>query len=178
MSEGSGGGGGEGLPEGLVAVDLGEATVTVTVDGELYPRDAIYGAAYVFIDRCWVLLDRPSEGRVSIALTAKAGASDEATLQALAGELANELLSCVWRHEITKHNRGLLEAVTAQAFAGAMGPPTLDELEAFDFSDEPFEDPLGIAQSWEAKHGRDPKAQAEAPAKDAAEAEAKDEGPP
>lgn len=154
MSDAPGRSATDGLPAGLVAVDLAESTVTVTVDLELYPRDAIYGAAYVFIDRCWVLLDRQGEGRVSISLTHKGGATDETVLQAMAGELANELLSCAWRHEITKHNRGLVEAVTAQAFAGAMGPPTLDELEAFDFSEEPFEDPLGIAQSWEAKHGR------------------------
>ena len=35
-----------------------------------------------------------------------------------------------------------------------MGPPTLDDLEKFDFSDETFEDPLGIAMSWEDKHGK------------------------
>jgi hypothetical protein len=42
--------------------------------------------------------------------------------------------------------------VTAQALAGAMGPPSLDELEKFDFSEDTFEDPLGIALSWEEKH--------------------------
>ena len=39
-----------------------------------------------------------------------------------------------------------------QAISGAMGPPSLDELEDFDFTEEPFEDPLGIAQSWEEKY--------------------------
>ena len=43
---------------------------------------------------------------------------------------------------------------SAQALAGAMGPPSLDDLANFDFSDDGFEDPLGIAQSWEEKHGR------------------------
>ena len=47
-----------------------------------------------------------------------------------------------------------------QAFAGAMGPPSLTELEAFDFSDEPFDDPLGIAQSWEEKYKKRPKDEA------------------
>ena len=41
-----------------------------------------------------------------------------------------------------------------QAIAGAMGEPSLDDLAAFDFSDEAFDDPLGIAQSWEEKHGK------------------------
>ena len=30
-----------------------------------------------------------------------------------------------------------------QAIAGAMGPPSLEDLEDFDFTDEAFEDPLG-----------------------------------
>jgi hypothetical protein len=42
--------------------------------------------------------------------------------------------------------------VTTQALAGAMGAPSLDELEKFDFSGETFDDPLGIALSWEEKH--------------------------
>ncbi|MGH7298232.1 MAG: hypothetical protein ACRELB_25055, partial [Polyangiaceae bacterium] len=64
----------------------------------------------------------------------------------------NELLSCAWRAKISEDSRALIESVTAQALGGAMGPPSLDELEKFDFSEETFEDPLGIAMSWEEKH--------------------------
>ena len=38
--------------------------------------------------------------------------------------------------------------------SGAMGAPSLDDLESFDFSSEAFEDPLGIALSWEEKYGK------------------------
>jgi hypothetical protein len=47
-----------------------------------------------------------------------------------------------------------IETVTVQAIAGAMGEPSLDDLADFDFTDEALDDPLGIAQSWEEKHGR------------------------
>ena len=33
--------------------------VSLVVDEAVYPIDAVYGAAYVFIDRCFVLIDRP-----------------------------------------------------------------------------------------------------------------------
>ncbi len=82
----------------------------------------------------------------------KKGAPTEEQLHALVGEFANELLSCAWRAKISEDSRALIESVTAQALGGAMGPPTLDDLEKFDFSDETFEDPLGIALSWEEKH--------------------------
>ena len=43
-----------------------------------------------------------------------------------------------------------------------MGPPSLDDLASFDFSDQGFDDPLGIAMSWEEKHGKKPKPPGEA----------------
>lgn len=150
------------LPAGLAAADLASAAVHLLVDEELYPLPAIYGAAYVFIDRCYVFLDRPEGARVRVSLAAKSGAADEAALRALVGEFANELLSCAFRHQITQDNRVLIETATMQALAGAMGQPSLDDLAKFDFSDQGFDDPLGIAMSWEEKHGKKaPKAESE-----------------
>jgi len=142
------------IPQGLVEVDLHEATAIVQVDDSLYPLPAIYGAAYVLIDRCFVLLDRPAPGRVRITLASKDPAPDPEALRALVGELANELLACAFRHQLAQDNRVLVETVTMQAMAGAMGPPSLADLADFDFTDEALDDPLGIAQSWEEKHGR------------------------
>jgi His-Xaa-Ser system protein HxsD len=141
-----------GIPTGLLAVDLADRAVCMAVDEHVYPLEALYGATYIFIDRCYVLIDRPAAGRYRVTLAVKTGDADAAALRALAGEFANELLSCAWRHQITKENRATVEAVTMQALAGAMGPPSLDDLAGFDFSEEPFEDPLGIAQSWEDKY--------------------------
>ncbi|MEM6994201.1 MAG: His-Xaa-Ser system protein HxsD [Myxococcota bacterium] len=140
-----------GLPPQVTA-ELGDAAVTLVVPSDVYPREALYGASYVFIDRCFVVLGRPDAGHWSVTLSKKDPEAEAPTLRALVGEFANELLSCAWRHEITKTNRAVIETVTMQAFGGAMGPPSLDELEAFDFTDEPFDDPLGIAQSWEDKY--------------------------
>ena len=50
---------------------FGEASVEIEIDESLYPKDAIYGAAYVFIDRCYVHLDRSGDQRVKITLRAK-----------------------------------------------------------------------------------------------------------
>ena len=137
-----------------VKAELSHGAVHLDVDPSIYPLDAIYGAAYIFIDRCYVFLDRVAGGGFRISLQTKEEAPDESVLRALVGEFSNELLSCAWRRQITEENRSLIEAVTSQALAGAMGPPSLDDLADFDFSDDGFEDPLGIAQSWEEKHSR------------------------
>ncbi len=135
-------------------MDLEEGAVQLTVADSVYPLEAVYAGSFAFIDRCFVLLDRPSDGAYRVVLSPKEPTTDEAALSRLAGELANELLSCAWRQQVTRENRATIEAVTMQAIAGAMGPPSLDELEDFDFSEEPFEDPLGIAQSWEEKYAK------------------------
>ena len=126
---------------------------TILVDDDLYEVEAIYAAAYAFIDRCFVLLDRPESGRLRITLTGRAAAGEAETMRELTGEFANELLSCAWRQKIVAANRATIEATTTRALAGAMGPPSLDDLAAFDFTDEAFDDPLGIAVSWEEKYG-------------------------
>ncbi len=148
------------IPEAVVSVDATERSVSVTLDAEIYPLQAVYGAAYIFIDRCYVFIDRPQPGRLRVTLAAKQDAEPEA-LRAVVGEFANELLSCAWRHQITLDNRVAIETVTVQAIAGAMGEPSLDDLADFDFTDEALDDPLGIAQSWEEKHGRPAPAKAE-----------------
>lgn len=141
-----------GMPGDQVDVDVSASAVTVTVDESVYPLDAVYGASYTFLDRCYVLLDRAAPSRVRITLTPKKESTDPATLRTYVGELQNELLSCAWRSQIVRENRAVIEAVTLQAVSGAMGPPTLDDLKDFDFSEEPFEDPLGIGLSWEEKY--------------------------
>ena len=142
----------DGLPEGLAGVDLEEGSVHLRLDSTLYPLDAVYGASFTFLDRCYVFLDRPGEDELRVLLSPKDATTEAEGLRAMAGEFANELLTCAWRHRITTENRASIEAVTSQAIAAAMGPPSLDELEDFDFSEEPFEDPLGIAMSWEEKY--------------------------
>jgi His-Xaa-Ser system protein HxsD len=147
----------EGIPKDLARVDLDETRAILDVDAGIYPLEALYAAAYVFIDRCYVFLDRPEPTKLRVILSPKQLDADEDTaeqLRDMVGELANELVSAAWRHQITQENRAQIESVTMQAIAGAMGPPTLDDLEDFDFTEEAFEDPLGIAMSWEEKYAQ------------------------
>lgn len=139
-----------GVPPEVASID--EDHVSLVVDESIYPLDAVYGASYIFIDRCFVVIDRPAAGRLKVTLSAKQGEGTEAVLRSMVGEFANELLACAWRQRITHENRATIEAVTMQALSGAMGPPSLDELADFDFSEDSFEDPLGIAASWEDKY--------------------------
>ncbi len=168
-------------------MDLADASVALSIDASTYGLEALYAASYAFLDRAYVLLERPSPERYRVILAPKKRDAGELRdqLTRLAGELANELLAAAYRQRLHSENRALIESVTMRAVAGALGPlgggpnieapPSLDDLEAFDFSAEAFEDPLGIAMSWEEKYGKktppkageDPPPKADEPKKDA-----------
>ncbi|APR83776.1 Hypothetical protein A7982_09125 [Minicystis rosea] len=123
----------------------------IEFDEELYPKDAVYGASYIFIDRCYLHLERASERRFRVRLRAKTGKDDETRLYA--GDFQNEILGQAYRRRIAGENRAYIESLTARAIAGAAGPPGLDDLLAMEIGEETaFDDPLGIAMSWEEKY--------------------------
>jgi len=146
-------------------------TVTLTLETGLYPIEVVYGAAYVFIDRAWVLLDRkPNEGagiasRLLVHLTGKRKL-DEAALAAFAGEFSNECLAQALRRKVTKANQKIVEEIVTQAIAGAAGASLPQDFLDEDASDSMdfLDDPLGIAVPWEDKFKK------KAPAKDGGEA--------
>lgn len=123
---------------GRVEVDLDEAA---------YPRDAVYAAAFGFIDRCWVRLDRPADGRLSVVLRTKSAGSLDP--EALAAELRNELLAQTFRQRLADAGRDLTEAVIRGAYGG-VDSPAIDDLLA---AGTPPEDPLGLALQFEAQQG-------------------------
>ncbi len=138
-------------------------TVDVQVDPSVYPIEVVMGAAYVFVDRCFLLLDRTGDGRVRVAFTARPGAGPEA-LQSLAGEFQNELLAQALRARLAERHEKLREALVARALFGAapelapVVPAPTDEqlgLEARFLpaeGDDYLDDPLGIAVPWEEKY--------------------------
>jgi His-Xaa-Ser system protein HxsD len=138
--------------------------VTVQVNREVYPLDAIYGASYVFIDRCFVLLDAPDSNHVMVQLRSRE-TLDEQGLRTLCGEFVNELLTQAWRQRVLEANRPIVQALANRAMAGVVGFAGLGEL-AQQFDADAFDDPLGIAVPWEEKYGKQPAAEATAEASD------------
>ena len=125
--------------------------IELDLDEAAFPRDAVYAAAYTFIDRCWVRLDRGAAGRLAIVLRTKSKGSLDG--EALAAELRNELLAQSFRQRLADEGRALTDAIVRGAFGGA-DSTAIDDLLAGPGMDAPpgaaLEDPLGIASSWEA----------------------------
>ena len=69
---------------------------------------------------------------------------------------------------LPRRDRSLIEAVTTQAARGSVGPPSIEDLATFDFTEETFRGPAhGIAMSWEEKYKKKDKSGPAEPASDA-----------
>ncbi len=144
----------------IETLDTATSTLTLSLDVGLYPRDVLYAAAYVFLDRAYVLLDR-RESRFVVHFRAKRPL-EASTLQAMAGEFENELLAQALRHRVVDANQRIIEDVVTVAIAGAVAgvePPGGAETEPLlveigDAEDGFLADSQGIARPWEPeKHG-------------------------
>lgn len=130
---------------GTIQVQEEPGSLTFTISEDLYPLDAIYGAAYLFVDRCWILLDRPADRQVSVRLTSK---TDE-PLKSVEGEFCNELLNQVLRFRIGESTRQIREYTMARAFFGDNTSASIDALLAELDDEELADDDLDIAVPWE-----------------------------
>jgi His-Xaa-Ser system protein HxsD len=131
---------------------VADRSVEFTVDETLYPRGAIYGAAYLFIDRCFVFLGRAGAGAVAVRLKTREPA-DVAALDALAGEFANELLNQALRDQIARSTAHIREYYMARAFSAQQSHASIDALLAELDKEELEEASLEISVPWEKPRG-------------------------
>ena len=125
--------------------ETGPRQVSFVLDESVYASDAVYGTAYLFIDRCFVFLTRESDGRLGVRLRTRGEATEDQLVE-LAGEFANELLNQTLRHRIATSTARIREYYMARAFHSA-GSSTLDQLLAELDDEELAEDDLEVP--WE-----------------------------
>jgi hypothetical protein len=77
--------------ESRLGFSLGRDHVSFDVDETVYPLDAIYGGAYLFVDRCFV--SRPNERVVNVHLTSRGSTTAAAELDS--EELADDPLEII-----------------------------------------------------------------------------------
>lgn len=140
------------VQQSRLGFSLAPDRVSFEVDESVYPLEAVYGACYLFLEKCFVYLSRPKPDVVAVHLTARESTTP-AALDALAGEFANELLAQVARQRLAQSTARIREYYTAAALRAAAAAPSVDDLLAELESEELFEDPLEIMVPWEEKHG-------------------------
>lgn len=132
-----------------IEIDAKDGGLVASVDAAVFDRRAVLTAAFGFVDRAFVSL-RKDAGTIAVVLAPKTEAP-------LAPELGAELVDALWdarlAGELWKSGHAFVERVELLALgtpepelpAPELPPLTEAELAA-------FEDPLGIAQSWEERY--------------------------
>lgn len=120
---------------------------------KLYPLEAIFGAAYVFLDRCYVYLDQHQPKKIQVHLKSKEN-TKKRQLEALADDFFNELLHQTLRLQIARRTAPVREMIVGRALLSAEPTGLQDEQDAFLDTADYLDDPLGIAVPWEEKYGR------------------------
>ena len=132
--------------------------VAITVNPKIYPLEAIYSAAYVFLSRAYIFLDENDKKEILITIKARKKLN-QTELDDLDGEFHNELLNYTLRYEISKNNKKIREYIVGRALIGAIGKNgggDIDEeglKDMEEYIDEDIEewkgDDLGISLPWE-----------------------------
>ncbi len=136
------------MSDNALSIEVDERRARFTIDESIYALDVVMGAAYLFIDKVYVFLDRGGDRQVIVSLRSRAAASAE-ELEALAGQFANELLNQALRKQIGESNGRLREYILARALFAAEGPSTIDKLLAELDAEEMASDDLDIPVPWE-----------------------------
>jgi len=128
-----------------------ENKITILIDPSLYSLEAIYSAAYVFIDKAYLFLEKGFKNQIAVSIKGKEKLTLK-ELKDLSGEFHNELLNCALRDKISKNNQKIREYIIGRALMSAEGenmPPIKKEREVWK------KDTLGIAIPWEEKYGKE-----------------------
>lgn len=115
--------------------------ILVDVSPKVYPLDVLYSAAYVLLDRAYVVIDGDPDKKVIVEIRPK-GKCD---LVKLGNEFNNELINYAVYKAQSEKNRALREAFIQRAL--------LTNIET-QREEECIDDPEGIAVPWEEKYGK------------------------
>lgn len=106
-------------------IDMEKGTIVVSVNPKLYPLDIVFSAAYMFTEKCYVLLDGDPQQEILVELKPKLESAD---LKKVAMEFGNELINYASYDVQFKRNarlrevflqRVMLTNITAPDNAGA-----------------------------------------------------------
>lgn len=117
--------------------EVSDDSLVITVDSDLYSREALFRVCYLFTDRCYLFLSQEENSPViQVRFTRK---NPDTDLNELAGEFSNELINQKVRLDVAAETKAIRELIVAQAFAEA------DLLDGNGAEASYVDDPKGIA---------------------------------
>lgn len=94
-------------------IHKGKSNVIISVNPKVYPIDTIFSAAYIFIDKAYVIVDGDPSEEIIVQLKAKDKKTD---LEKLGREFNNELINYSFYAAQTAKNMPIRTAIVQRAF--------------------------------------------------------------
>ena len=95
-----------------IRINKAENSVLVTVNPKIYPLEIVYSAAYVFIDRAYVLIDGDPEKEILVDLKLK----ETGNVEELGREFNNELINYAVYAVQSARTQGVRDALVHKVF--------------------------------------------------------------
>ncbi|MBO06189.1 MAG: hypothetical protein QF917_00235 [Candidatus Woesearchaeota archaeon] len=128
-------------------------SVLLNINPELYNLETIYSAAYVFLDKAFIILDGDPKKEVIVKLKPKKSRD----LEKLGHDFFNELINYADYQKRAEKTKKIRETIMQRALItnenigqDEVSNDLLNELE----DDDLLDDPEGIAIPWEEKYGK------------------------
>lgn len=159
----------------MIYIDMAkkENKTIILINPKLYSLEAVYGAAYAFLDKAYIYLEQGPKAKIQVNLKGKEKLTKKG-LEALKGEFLNELLNFSLREKISKSNKKIREYIVARALVSVSQQEGSPERGEEPLCEDPSKiiipwrnekqkkhpeekpvwkkDPQGIAVPWEEKH--------------------------
>lgn len=151
----------------LSNITIKKDKVIVKINSKFYSLDIIYSAAYVFLDKAYILIDGDIKKEIIVELKPKA----KRDLETLGNEFNNELLNYATYKVFSEKNKDIRTMIVQRAIITG-DPKVLDNIESImdddsldeetkkllkeleEEDDDELNDPEGIAIPWEEKYGK------------------------
>ena len=130
-------------------------SVILSINPKLYNLETVYSAAYVFLDKAYVLLNGDPKKEVLVSLKPKG----KERLEKIGREFLNELINYADYQKRAEQTKKVREMLLQRALI-TNDPPTVqndnefdDVMEELEDDEDYLDDPEGIAIPWEEKYG-------------------------
>ncbi len=100
--------------------------ISVLVDSKVYSLEAIYSAAYLFLDDAYFYLEENSKSKIKVNIKSKDNLNDK-KLENLKDEFLNELLNSALREKISKNNKKMREYILAKVLSSSLNGTPLNQ---------------------------------------------------
>jgi His-Xaa-Ser system protein HxsD len=146
------------MEEDIVVVDNLEIHkkdnfVTISINPNLYPLEVIYSAAYIFINRAYVMIDGHPEGEILVQLRPKTNINTDA--ETLGREFNNELINYMTYLQRAARSQNIRESILKRALeTNSQSEPSksIESAKKDDLTQKTYiEDPEKIAKPWMSK---------------------------